>query len=737
MNQFLIFLLSFFKIEKFAEKDGKHVLTDEQRANVEKHFGKATLDLVDKELEALNKGAAASGDPAGTGKGNPPADGNGQVEALQAQIEGLNQQLATANTDKQKNAGEITALNKKIEQLQAALQVISQKAVADPPAGKVDPPKPKLNPRDDKHLYGVQLDMLKIDASRPYNQRAYAAIMQKYGMSIPAPMASSGDYRALREDLAQLYATTSVDYTALGSDLGNQYRIRMQDRIQSFLVELPSVEKLFPVQSGYQDQAVLVNMFMSDDFSQAGNTGSTFANVVSGSYNFEPEILQMRDVMFAQKFTNLKAIEKQWIGYLNKEGSDTMKWSFIEYLLIEAGKKLHNERELRRVKGKYVAPTTNVKGTALGACNGLYEFIKSKVANYQIKEFELGLPTTSNIDTYVYDMISAIPAEIRDSGMLVLYMPSIWLAHYNKKLETVYGANTNYIGDINWVKEYPAVKIEAVPNADMYGRFIATLRGNISLFEDVPGEMYNFSIEQEDWTLKVWSNWRESVWAFLVGKKFASAGEQDYDHQMIFVNDQHFSPTYYHPMTADDATPSVAQHNRLVSVANSAATAITNIDDATVGELVYVRCGSLTNAITIAKSDNFSIISAAWEPEAVGEEIVLMKRSDGKFIEIERINAVTTAIAFDADDATPSVSGGTVFVTNANTQATAITNLDNATAEVIYTIHGAGTTNASTIANSGNFVLTAAMTLAAGAWIRLIQSSSTGKFTEIDRQNAS
>lgn len=732
MNQLLIFLLSFFKIEKFAVKDGKHVLTDEQRANVEKHFGKATLDLVDKELEALNKGASAN-PPAG----DPPAGDAGQIEALNAQIKGLNDQLAAANIDKEKNAGEITKLQQQIQQLQGALQVISQKAAGDPPAGKVDPPKYKFDPKNANHLFGVELDMMKIDASRPYNQRAYAALAAKYGLAVTAPMASAGDYKALREDLMQLYATTSLDYTKLGSDLGNQYRIRMQDRIQSFLVELPSVERLFPVQSGYQDQAVLVNMFMSGDFSQASNTNSTFANVVSGNYNFEPEILQMRDVMFAQKFTNLKAIEKQWIGYLNKEGSDTMKWSFIEYLLIEAGKKLHNERELRRIKGKYVAPTQNVPGTALGACNGLYEFIKSKVEAFQIKEFALGLPTTSNIDTYVYDMISAIPAEIRDSGMLVLYMPSIWLAHYNKKLETVYGANTNYKGDITWVKEYPAVKIEAVPNADMYGRFIATLKGNICLFEDVPGEMYNFAIEQEDWTLKVWSNWRESVWAYLVGKKFANAGEQDYDHQMIFVNDQHFSPTYYHPMTANDTTPSVDQHNRLVSVANSQVTAITNIDDAAVGELIYIRCGSLTNAITIAQSGNFSIISAAWNPTAVNEEIVLMKRSDGKFIEIERINAVTTAIAFDADDTTPSVAGGTVFVTHANTQATAITNLDNATAEVIYTIHGAGTTNASTIANTGNFVLTAAMTLAAGAWIRLIKSSATGKFTEIDRQNAS
>ena len=101
----------------------------------------------------------------------------------------------------------------------------------------------------------------------------------------------------------------------------------------------------------------------------------------------------------------------------------------------------------------------------------------------------------------------------------------------------------------------------------------------------------------------------------------------------------------------------------------------------------------------------------------------MVKRADGKFIEIKRETIADTAIAIAADDATPDVSGGTVFVTNANTGATAITNLDNATVGVIYTLHGAGTTNASTIANSGNFVLTAAMTLSAGRFIKFIALS--------------
>ena len=78
---------------------------------------------------------------------------------------------------------------------------------------------------------------------------------------------------------------------------------------------------------------------------------------------------------------------------------------------------------------------------------------------------------------------------------------------------------------------------------------------------------------------------------------------------------------------------------------------------------------------------------------------------------MKRTSAASSILAFDADDATPSVAGGTEFQTNANSTATAITKFDDAVTDKIYTIYGAGTTNASTIANSGNFTLTAAMTL--------------------------
>lgn len=72
-----------------------------------------------------------------------------------------------------------------------------------------------------------------------------------------------------------------------------------------------------------------------------------------------------------------------------------------------------------------------------------------------------------------------------------------------------------------------------------------------------------------------------------------------------------------------------------------------------------------------------------------------------------------------ADDATPDVSVGTQFITSANTVATAITDLDNPVVGSTITILGGSDADSSTIADGGNFSLTAAMTLSLGSFITL------------------
>lgn len=701
-------VLAFLQIQAFTEEDGVKKLTAEQKQKLSETFGEAFATKFAEDLERESKGQAED-----TSNADAIAGFQATIQNLTAEKTRLEQEATALKAEK-------ATLETTAKSLRETITVLSGKPEPPAPAqgaGDQGQQDAAMDEKNDKFLFGQQFGFMAIDDAHPYNKRAYAAIMAKHGVMIPTINASS------------------TDYSSLKTDLGEYYRIRKTDRIQSFLMKLPSIESIFPLESGYQDQAALVNMFLTDEFSQADNTvSSEFANVVKGGYKFEAEILTMYDVMFAHTFKGMKELEKNWLGYLNREGSSTMKWSFIEYILVETGKKLHNEREIRRLNGKRINPVANVPGTALGAADGLRTWLKKQLAAFKLRPFALGEWNESNISDYVRRATAMVPAVIRDSGMLRLYCSTDAVTAYHKNNEQLYGVNQDYKANIMYVKEYPNVKIVPVPNMAESKRMIWTIEGNISLFEDKPNEMYNFNLEQQDWSLKVWSNWKESVWAYMVGRKYSSLAEipEDYSTQMIFCNDVDEPSSHFIKMTANDTTPSVALHTSLESVANSAATAITNIDDAAVGQLVRIKCGSATNAITIAASGNFSLLTAAWNP-AVGDILELKKRSDGKFIEIARITASSNAIAIAADDASPDVAAGDTFITNANTAATAITTFDNAITGRVYTIFGNGSTNASTIANAGNFVLTAAMTLSAGTWIKLEKSAVNGKFYEISR----
>lgn len=700
-------VLAFLQIQAFDENEGVKTLTAEQKQKLSETFGDAFATKFAEDLSRESKGQA---------------EDNTNAEA----VAGFKSTISALEAEKTKLEGEKTALLGEKQKLEATATTLRETITTL--SAKPEPPTPPksageqgaetaADEKNEKFLFGQQFGFMAIDDSHPYNKRAYASIMARYGVMIPTLDA------------------TSMDYSSLKTDLGEFYRVRKSDRIQSFLMKLPSIERIFPLESGYQDQAALVNMFLTDEFSQADNTvESDFANVVKGGYKFEAEILTMYDVMFAHTFKGLKQLEKNWLGYLNREGSDTMKWSFIEYILVETGKKLHNERELRRLNGKRKNPVANVPGTAMAAADGLRTWLKKQLAAFKIRPFQLGEWSDTNISDYVRRGTALVPAVIRDSGMLRVYMSTDAVTAYHKNNEQLYGVNQDYKANIMYVKEYPGVQIIPVPNMAESKRMIWTVEGNISLFEDKPNEMYNFNIEQSDWSLKVWSNWKESVWAFLVGRKYSSLEQipTDYSTQMIFCNDVDEPSTFYVKMDANDTTPSVAYHGSLESVANTGATAITNIDDCAVGQEVRLKCGSTTNAITIAVSGNFSLLTAAWNP-SLGDVIVLKKRSDGKFIELQRLTASSNAAAIAADDTTPDVAAGDTFITNANTGATAITTFDNAISGRVYTIFGNGTTNASTIANSGNFVLTAAMTLSAGTWIKLEKSAVDSKFYEISR----
>lgn len=102
---------------------------------------------------------------------------------------------------------------------------------------------------------------------------------------------------------------------------------------------------------------------------------------------------------------------------------------------------------------------------------------------------------------------------------------------------------------------------------------------------------------------------------------------------------------------------------------------------------------------------------------------------------LDDVLAQKTATIADGD-ATPDISGGNLFVTSANTGATAITDLDNPTVGQVIAICGGSNTNSSTIADSGNFALNGAMTLSLDSCI-VLYAQADNDYVELGRNNVS
>jgi hypothetical protein len=708
MKQWKLTVLTLLGLSAFMKtEDGKEHLTEEQKGQLKVSFGD---EVASEFIAALEK--------EGSGETIDPETSAAMAVKLSTHLQKAIAVSASIAKSFEEMKAENLNLKGSIGDLTKKIDILAKKPEDDPlPSGRgASDPKTRWIPTGkDTHLFGSNAPFMAIDDAHPYNQRAYAAIARNFGLIIPTREASSTDYASLK------------------SDLGEFYRVRYTDQIHSFIKDMPSLSNIFPTQSNLQDEAIIANIF-STEFSQAWNPGSTFANLQKGSFKFEQEKIKMYDGTIVHTFTDMKDIEKTWIGYINKEGSGVIKWSLLEYLMVEVAKRAQNELEIRRLKGVYKAPTINTPGASINLSNGLLKRMKLWLAEFKLQPFSVGEWNAGNICNKVKEMTAMIPEHIRMTGQIVLYMSSDAWSLYLQNHELLHGGNMDYKADIKSVKEYPEVTIVPIPGMAPSKRMIWTYKGNFFLAEDKPGEMYAFNFEQQDFTLKCWSIWKESIWASAVGKKRASAAEfnGDYLDQAIWCNDVDEPADYFVSMDADDVTPSVINHTSLVTVANAAATAITGIDDAVVGQEIRIKWGNATNAPTIAKSGNFSLLPAAITAPEVGDIIYLKKRSDGKFIQVKYETVSSDAIVIAADDTTPDVSTGTVFITSVNTVPTAITTFDNAVEGTPFTVYGGSDTNASTIADSGNFDLVSAMTLGAGTYI-VLQLMADAKFYEISR----
>ena len=590
----------------------------------------AALEIISKaekdDDDDEGKSSEDTDDDDDEGKGSEDTDDDDDEKGKKKSI--LTKKVQSIVNDKSK----LKAENKKLK----------EKAAVDKPADVFDRSIAIIGgAHTDKHIFGIEHAMFL--RSKRWNQltvigrkhnvdpdiedgKEFQKEAREYAKSVGRRISQLHNLGLLSVD-----GMKAIDYSQLtNANLGEQFVVFRQDALIARIIEIPSVKSIFSMRSNIQDQDLITNAFFGE-FSQAYQEGE----ISKGGAELQPEMGKVHDVMFKFLFKSMKWMETQYIGYLNTNGSDPVKWNMIEWYILQIAKVLINEQNKRYMKGNRLDPITGVTAPYLTGATGVFWRIQSYIENYQVLPFTDPLYQTYTQST-ILDVLEAFMEDLNQKleslEGLILYVNSKHEPWWKIAYREQYGKDIDF-REVKFVSTNYNVPIVFVPCMDNSTFFFATYEGNMQLLENVPGEMFGIYFERRLESVWAMSVWKEGSSAAHAGKKFRNVADiaaDNYKHSMIFCN----MPTL--AFAADDATPSVSGGNIFkTSADNTAAVNITTLKDTSAGETYKIIYGGGANATTINKTGDFEKISEDWAPTTEGAWIKLVKIDD-KFYEAER-----------------------------------------------------------------------------------------------------
>lgn len=505
------------------------------------------------------------------------------------------------------------------------------------------------------HLFGIENDMFSLD--KRYNKLAVVAE--------PAQMAppTEEDVRTFQKDvnaygksLAERFGqlqrnnllnpdklmATELDITDPGTDFGNYFVVRRQDALIAQILKIRTFDFL-PTRYGIQDMETIMNVLFTE-VSQGWQKGKVF----KGSADVQPETGHVDDVSIKLQFEPLKKLERNYLGYLNTEGSDAIKWGMIEWYALNILTVATQEETKRSVLGCAVKPETGTAGYAINASTGLIYTLIRYFHQNKLNPFAdtaYASYTSSNMYATVKAFLDAWVAKLgdQDMGQFTLLLNARHKTWWLSNIRTTFGLHSDFAGPKSDMFPDYELPIYWVPAEESYMFMVLAKAGNLQKLRNVPGEIMalKFSTDFED--VLVRSNGKEGVSAAFVGPKFSTNEllvANDYVNQQIFMNK---------PATVlgeDVVALNGATNFWFVTGSNTGATAITDLpSNPKNGQVFIVECGSLTNATAIAKSGSYAGLTAAWTPTAVGDYIMFTLDAAGTGVrELERCVGGTRSV---------------------------------------------------------------------------------------------
>jgi len=438
-----------------------------------------------------------------------------------------------------------------------------------------------------------------------------------------------------------------VDYSNLDAavaGLGGEYVVRRTDLLLAYFRSLPSVGNIFPVVSNIQNKE-LAPTATFQELSQGYREGRIF----KGGVEFGAEVYQVIDVMFKYQFADLIALEKKYIGYLNRESSDVIKWSFIEWIMVYFGRQLINEQNRRRVIGVAVPQQNVVANPAILAADGALRAIERVEEQLKVLPFtELALYTDATMLDYVTSFWNKIVQILDSTEGYKIYANLKHKSWYSALYAEKYTLSTGVIVTGDQLPDLHPDNIIWVPNIPNNNfKMWITIEKNVENEEDKPFEMLAFFYFPDFEAINVRSRWKEGSGVLQPGvayKTLAALTDSGRKMQWLFTN----FPASALPVTA---IMSFAANNLFnISGTVSSVTTVTGASIETVYKLV---AGADFATTKLVKAGAFSTISADFQPAAVGDYIkvyaelsdvptqidgksVLITTPTGKFLELER-----------------------------------------------------------------------------------------------------